>query len=277
MFDGKTIGFIGSGNMGSAMMNGLIQSRTLDPKQIIASDVNPDRLKQLTADYGVNTTVDNREVATQADILIVSVKPQVVAKILKQGDAADCDFILSIAAGVAISTLQQAIGNPRVVRCMPNTPAMIGQGMSVWTATAEVGETHKAQAGAILGSLGQQVFVEDEGLLDAATAISGSGPAYVFLLMEIMVDVGVHLGFSRRVAEQIVLQTVKGTADYAAVSQEHLAMLRNQVTSPAGTTAEALYHMEKEGLRHALARGIWAAYERSVKLGGGQGRNPDNG
>jgi pyrroline-5-carboxylate reductase len=277
MFDGKMIGFIGSGNMGSAMINGLIQSRTLDPKQIVASDVNAERLKQLTADYGIHTTLDNQQVAAQADILIVSVKPQVVGKILHLGDAADCDFILSIAAGIAIQTLKSTFGNPRIVRCMPNTPAMIGQGMSVWTATPEVGEGYREQAAKILGSLGQQVLVEDESLLDAATAISGSGPAYVFLLMEIMVDVGVHLGFSRRVAEQIVLQTVRGTAEYAAVSQEHLAMLRNQVTSPAGTTAEALYHMEKEGLRHALARGIWAAYERSVRLGGGQGRNPDNG
>lgn len=160
---------------------------------------------------------------------------------------------------------------------MPNTPAMVGQGMSVWTATPEVDELLRTQAGAILNSLGQQVFVEEEGLLDAATAISGTGPAYVLLLMEVMIDVGVHLGFSRRIAEQLVLQTVKGTAEYAALSEQHVAILRNQVTSPSGTTAEALYHMEKEGLRHALARGIWAAYERSVKLGGGQGRNPDNG
>jgi pyrroline-5-carboxylate reductase len=275
MFDNKTIGFIGAGNMGTAMIGGLIKSRTVTPEQIIASDVNGDRLKQLSADYGIHTTPDNATLAQRADILIISVKPQVVAKVLHAGDAADCDFVLSIAAGISIDKLVKTYVNPRVVRCMPNTPAMIGQGISVWTATPDVGDVARDQAAAILGSLGQEVFVEDESLLDAATAISGTGPAYVFLLMEIMIEVGVHLGFSRRIAEQLVLQTVKGSVEYAITTQQHPAILRNQVTSPAGTTAEALYHMEKEGLRHALARGIWAAHERSVKLGGGDGRNPD--
>jgi pyrroline-5-carboxylate reductase len=274
MFTDKTIGFIGSGNMGSAMINGLIASRTLEPTQIITSDVNADRLKQLEADFGIHTTLDNNLVAGRADILVISVKPQVVDKILTPGAASECDFILSIAAGVSIENLRATFQNPRIVRSMPNTPAMIGQGMAVWTATLEVDEARKEQAALILGSLGEQVFVGDEGLLNAATAISGSGPAYVFLLMEIMIDVGVHMGFSRAMAEKLVLQTVKGSVEYAQTSGQHVAMLRNQVTSPAGTTAEALYHMEKEGLRHALARGIWAAYERSVQLGGGQGRNP---
>jgi pyrroline-5-carboxylate reductase len=276
MFDGKTIGFIGSGNMGTAMIHGLINSHTMPAERIIASDVNPDRLKMLSADYKIRTTADNATVAAEADILVISVKPQVVDHVLSGGQAAGCDFILSIAAGISIKHLRDAFTNPRVVRVMPNTPAMIGQGMAVWTATDEVDEVYREQAAAILKSLGQEVFVDDEGLLDAATAISGTGPAYVFFLMEVMIDVGVHLGFSRRVAEQLVLQTVKGTAEYAIASQQHVAMLRNQVTSPAGTTAEALYHMEKEGLRHALARGIWAAYQRSVTLGGGNSRNPDH-
>jgi pyrroline-5-carboxylate reductase len=275
MFDNKTIGFIGSGNMGTAMIAGLINSHTVQPDQIIASDVNLDKLKELSTDYGIHTSVNNASVAERADILVISVKPQVVEHILAHGDAADCDFILSIAAGISIEKLVRTFVNPRVVRCMPNTPAMIGQGISVWTATDDVDDLARDQASAILSSLGQQVFVDDESLLDAATAISGTGPAYVFLLMEIMIDVGVHLGFSRRVAEQLVLQTVKGSVEYAITSKQHVAILRNQVTSPAGTTAEAMYHMEKEGLRHALARGIWAAYERSVQLGGGKGRNPD--
>jgi pyrroline-5-carboxylate reductase len=277
MFEGKTIGFIGSGNMGGAMMGGLINSHTVQAGQILAADVNHDRLRQLESDLGIHINPDNQEVAAAADILVISVKPQTLGKILPAQVAADCDFVLSILAGVSIKSLKETLGNERVVRCMPNTPAMIGQGVSVWTATPAVTDVYRQQAGAILKSLGQEVFVEEEGLLDAATAISGTGPAYVFLLMEVMIDVGVHLGFSRRVAEQLVMQTVKGTAEYAQVSGQHVAMLRNQVTSPAGTTAEALYHMEKEGLRHALARGIWAAYERSVKLGGGPGRNPDNG
>ena len=276
MFDGKTIGFIGSGNMGAAMITGLINSHTIAADHIIASDINADRLRSLSADYKIRITADNATVAAEADIVVISVKPQVVGDVLHGGEAADCDFILSIAAGISIDQLRAAFTNPRVVRVMPNTPAMIGEGMAVWTATDAVDEFYREQAAAILKSLGQEVFVDDESLLDAATAISGTGPAYVFLLMEVMIDVGVHLGFSRRVAEQLVLQTVKGTAEYAITSQQHVAVLRNQVTSPAGTTAEALYHMEKEGLRHALARGIWAAYQRSVMLGGGNSRNPDN-
>ena len=277
MFDGKTIGFIGSGNMGTAMMKGLIKSQTLTTDQLIASDIVPSNRQRIEDEIGVRTTGDNAQVADDADILIVSVKPQVVDKILNQTAAASCDFVLSIAAGVSIAQLIANFGNPRVVRVMPNTPAMIGEGMSVWTATEDVSEAMREQAATILRSLGQEIFVSDEGMLDAATAMSGSGPAYVFLVMEAMIEAGVHLGFSRYVAEQLVLQTVKGSVDYALMSGQQMSVLRNQVTSPAGTTAEALYHMEKNGLRHALARGIWAAYQRSVTLGGGDPRNPDDG
>ena len=142
--------------------------------------------------------------------------------------------------------------------------------MTVWTATPEVTETQRAQAQAILGALGVELFVNDEGYLDMATALSGTGPAYIFMFMEALIDAGVHLGFSRRVAEQLVFQTMRGSLEYAAQSGKHVAELRNQVTSPGGTTAAALYHMEKGGLRTVLSRGIWAAYQRSVELGQGE-------
>jgi pyrroline-5-carboxylate reductase len=151
---------------------------------------------------------------------------------------------------------------------MPNTPAQIGQGITVWTASDDVPAEQRRQAEIILGALGEQVFVDDEDYLDMATALSGTGPAYVFLFMEAMVDAGVHLGFSRHVAEKLVLQTVKGSVEYVLHSPNHLARLRNQVTSPGGTSAEALYFLDKAGFRTALSRAIWAAYQRSRALGG---------
>ncbi len=162
--------------------------------------------------------------------------------------------------------------NIQCVRC--NTPAQVGQAISVWTATPAVTPEQRAQAQAILGSFGQEVFVEDEDYLDMATALSGTGPAYVYLFMEAMVDAGVHLGFPRRIAEQLVVQTVKGSVAYYERSPSHLARLRNQVTSPGGTSAAALYYLEKAGFRTALSRAIWAAYERSVQLGKGKKRGP---
>jgi len=157
-----------------------------------------------------------------------------------------------------------------IIRAMPNTPAQIGQGITVWTATAAVTDMQRAHALTILKALGEEVFVDDEHYLDMATALSGTGPAYVYLFMEAMVDAGVHLGFSRRIAEKLVFQTVIGSANFASQSELHLAALRNQVTSPGGTTAEAMYHLDKGGFRTVLSRAIWAAYVRSAQLGSGK-------
>jgi pyrroline-5-carboxylate reductase len=151
---------------------------------------------------------------------------------------------------------------------MPNTPAQIGQGMSVWMSTSEVEPRQREQAQMILRALGEEIAVDDEDYLDMATALSGTGPAYVFLFMEALIDAGVHLGFSRRVAQQLVLQTLQGSVAYARQSNLHPAELRNQVTSPGGTSAEALYQLEKGGLRTVLSRAIWAAYQKSRYLGG---------
>ena len=180
---------------------------------------------------------------------------------------------LSIIAGARIENIAQGLLHSGIVRAMPNTPAQIGQGITVWTASVDVSEAQRRQAEIILGALGEQVFVDDEDYLDMATALSGTGPAYVFLFMEAMVDASVHLGFSRHVAEKLVLQTVKGSVEYILHSPNHLARLRNQVTSPGGTSAEALYFLEKAGFRTALSRAIWAAYQRSVQLGRGKKRS----
>lgn len=275
MFDNKTIGFIGAGNMGQAMIKGLIASKTVTPQQIIAADVNTSALAALKDAYIIQTTTDNKHAAQQADILILSVKPQIMPLLDIQDAASTCEYVLSIAAGVSVSEIVSRFNHQVVVRVMPNTPAMIGQGMSVWTATDDLTQAQHEQTRVILSALGEELYVTNETLLDAATAISGSGPAYVFLFLEAMIEAGVHLGFSRHQAQTLALQTLKGAALYAEASELPAATLRNQVTSPAGTTAEALYHMEKEGLRHAVARGVWAAYQRSVLLGGGTPRNPE--
>lgn len=266
------VAFIGSGVMAEAMIRGLIDKRLLTGDQIIASDPRRERGLELVARYNLNYTHDNAEAARDADVLVLSTKPQVMGQVAHSlGQAGNkASLILSILAGVRIKTIAEGLGNPAVVRAMPNTPAQIGQGITVWTATDDVPERGRAQARALLGALGDEIFLDDEKFLDMATALSGSGPAYVFLFMEALIDVGVHMGFSRRDAERLVAQTVRGSVEYAMQSNLHPATLRNQVTSPGGTSAEALYELEKGGLRTVLADGVWAAYRRSTELGDAQ-------
>ncbi len=283
IFRDTTIGFIGGGVMGESMIAGLLKQRAVAADQVFAADPLPQRGQDLNTQYGIRTTTSNLEIARAADVLIMAVKPQVLDKVLAElhGQANRARLVLTIIAGAPIQHISDGLANPNVVRAMPNTPARIGQGISVWTAAHSVPEAQRAQAGAILGTLGEQVYVDNEDYLDMATALSGTGPAYVFLFMEALIDAGVHLGFSRRVAEQLVLQTMRGSVEYAAVSGEHPAVLRNQVTSPGGTSAEAIYHLERGGLRTVIARAVWAAYQRSVALGAGHKpkahvRNPED-
>jgi pyrroline-5-carboxylate reductase len=214
-------------------------------------------------------THDNAVAARDANILVLSTKPQVMGEVARSLDStgSKASLVLSILAGVRISTISKGLRNTNVVRAMPNTPAQIGQGITVWTATTNVPEAQRAQARTLLGALGEEIYMEDEKFLDMATALSGTGPAYVFMFMEALIDVGVHLGFSRRDAERLVLQTIRGSVDYAIQSNTHPAPLRNQVTSPGGTSAAAIYEMEKGGLRTVIADAVWAAYHRSVELG----------
>ncbi len=272
MFTDQNIAFIGSGIMGEAMIRGLIVRNILPAEQIYAADPMPDRLADLHERYGIHVTGNNAEAAEAAQIIVLSTKPQNLAEVMPgiRGHLRRQDLLLSILAGTPIRKLSDGVAHAAVVRAMPNTPAQIGQGMTVWTATPEVTEMQRNQAQAILGALGMELFVNDEGYLDMATALSGTGPAYIFMFMEALIDAGVHLGFSRRVSEQLVFQTMRGSLEYAAQSGKHVAELRNQVTSPGGTTAAALYHLEKGGLRTVLSRGIWAAYQRSVELGQGE-------
>src|SRR5206468_6781564 len=176
-------------------------------------------------------------------------------------------LVISIVAGAPLAAIRDGLDHAAVVRAMPNTPAQIGMGITAWTATEATDREQRDRAKAILGALGEELEVDDESFVDMATALSGTGPTYVFLLMEALVDAGVHLWFSRRVAEELVLRTVEGSAAFARQSERHLAELRNMVTSPGGTSAAAIYELEKGTLRTVLSRAVYAAFRRTRELG----------
>lgn len=239
------------------------------------------RVDDLSKRYGIIPYTDNAEAARQGDVVILSVKPQRLSNVMAglSGHIKPGALVLSIIAGASIDQLTRGLKHTPIVRSMPNTPAQIGEGITVWTASSAVTEAQREMAGRILSALGEHIFLEEEYYLDMATALSGTGPAYVFLFMEAMVDAGVHLGFPRRIAEQLVAQTVRGSVDYYTKRDDpvHLARLRNEVTSPGGTSAAALYYLEKAGFRTAISRAIWAAYERSQELGkGGKSHAPES-
>jgi pyrroline-5-carboxylate reductase len=269
LLSGRALAFIGSGTMAEAMIQVLLNKGCIAPVHICASGPRAERARELEQRYGVVGTTDNREAAEAADIVVLSVKPQVTPAVLNElkGLVFPEGLVLSIVAGVDTATIATGLQHPAVVRAMPNTPAQIGEGMTVWTASRGVTEAQRGQARAILEAMGREIYVEDENMLDMATAVSGTGPTYVFMMMEAMTDAAVHLGFSRRVAVQLVTQTVLGSANFARQSDRHLAELRNMVTSPGGTSAEAIYQLEKGGLRTVLSKAVWAAYQKSRLLG----------
>ncbi len=256
--------------MAEAMVNGLLRQELVTPEAVIAADPRDERGRELAARYGVRHTTDNVEAAREAHVAVLSVKPQVLGHVLAglHGRIRPEAMVLSIIAGARVDTIAKGLGHSKIVRVMPNTPAQIGEGMSVWMSTPEVAERQREQAREILRALGDELWVDQEDYLDMATALSGTGPAYVFLFMEALIDAGVHMGFSRRVAQQLVLQTLRGSVAFAQQSSLHPAELRNMVTSPGGTSAEALYQLEKGGLRTVLSRAVWAAYQKSRYLGG---------
>jgi pyrroline-5-carboxylate reductase len=258
--------------MASAMASRLIEGGTQTPDKVLMSGPIVEQLEKLEERLGVSTTTNNLEAVKNAGVVVLSVKPQSIQEVMDElhGAIPKDALVLSIVAGARLDTLVKGLNHKAIVRSMPNTPAQVGEGITVWTATEDVTEEQKERARLILKSFGEEVYADHEDYLDMATALSGTGPAYVFLLMEAMVDAGVHLGFPRRISEQLVVQTFKGSVAFYEHSPVHLARLRNQVTSPGGTSAAALYYLEKAGVRTALSRAIWAAYERSVQLGKGK-------
>jgi len=264
-----TLSFIGSGAMAEAMIKGILTHNLIDPRHIIASGPRAERGQELHGRYGVRTTIDNATAGAAGGIVVLSVKPQILPRVLTElrGQVSFGASVLSIIAGTRIDAIGQELGVEAVVRAMPNTPAQLGLGMTVWTATPEVSEKARRQAQAILGALGKEIYVEEESYLDMATALSGTGPTYIYLFIEALIDAGVHLGFSRRVAQELVLQTMAGSVAMARETGLHPAELRNRVTSPGGTSAAALYELEKGGLRTVISKAVRAAYLKSRSLG----------
>lgn len=265
------IAVIGSGTMGEALVKGMLAIGHLEPAQIVATDALPERRRQLAERYGVLVTEDNGEAASSAEIVVLAVKPQAIRQAMASinGRMERHQLVISIAAGVPISLIVERMHHLAVVRAMPNTPGQIGRGVTVWTATPQVTPAQLEQTRSILGALGVEVYVDDERYLDAATALSGSGPAYVYLFYEALVDAGVHIGFSRAQAEKLVYHTVIGSLEYLKQDGRHPAELRNAVTSPGGTTTEALLEMEDSRIRAGIVKGVVAAYRRSIALGKG--------
>jgi pyrroline-5-carboxylate reductase len=262
------LAFVGAGVMGESMIAGLLKNALIPPGHIVASHPRADRRQRLEEQFGIATRESNREAADGADLVLLTIKPQVLHAVMRQlsGNLTPDQVVVSVIAGAPIDVLVEGLAHQAVARVMPNTPAQVGQGMSVWSSTEGVTDEQRAQVQAVLRALGEELWVEEEKYVDMATALSGTGPTYVFMMMEALIDAGVHMGFPRRISEQIVLQTVAGSVAFARDSGKHMAELRNMVTSPGGTSAEAIYQMEKGGLRTVLSRAVYAAYQRTQVL-----------
>ncbi len=268
------IAFIGGGVMAEAMIGGLLRGKLVEPDHVFAGEPHEERRAELQTRYHIHATADNRAAIGAAKIVVLSIKPQILTRVLPEikGTLRDEQLVISIIAGGRIATLSEGLHHKAIVRSMPNTPAQVGAGVTVWTCTAVVSEPQRRQAAAVFQALGKEIFVDDEKYLDMATAVSGTGPTYTFLVLEALIDAAVHLGFSRNVAHDIVIETMLGSILFAQKSGKHPAELRNMVTSPGGTSAEAIYQMEKGALRTVLSKAVWAAYQKSRMLGETVGR-----
>lgn len=255
--------------MAEAIIGGVLRNKVAAPGDIVASDVAESRRRDLHAAHGISTVAQNPEAVLGADVVVLAVKPQNLSEVLSslKGKLSKDQAVLSIVAGAPIRRIAAGLGHDAIIRAMPNTPGQIGAGITVWTATPTVGEQQRKSASAVLAALGQEVAVPDEKYLDMATALSGSGPAYVFLFMEALTDAGVYMGMARDLAQTLAVQTVLGSSAMAKQSNKHLAQLRDMVTSPGGTTAEALLALEEGGFRATVMNAVVAAYEKSKRLG----------
>ena len=265
----RTIATVGSGVMAEAMIAGLLRGNLVEPHQVVASHPRQERREHLAREYGIRVVGSNVEAVDGADVVLLGIKPQMLNRVgreigphLKRGQ-----LVLSVLAGATTAALTGILGHDQVVRSMPNTPARLGKGMTVWYATPDTSEAQREQAGALLSALGHQIEVDDERLVAMATAVSGTGPTYVFLVMEALIDAAVHLGFPRHVAHDLVIETLEGSTLFAKQSGMHPAELRNMVTSPGGTSAAALHELESGRLRTVLSEAVWAAYRRTDELG----------
>ena len=265
----STIATVGSGVMAEAMIAGLLRGALVEPSQVVASHPRSERRDQLEREYGIRVVSDNVEAIRDSDVILFAIKPQMLVRVgreigphLRRGQ-----LVLSVIAGATTAALTGTLGHDQVIRAMPNTPARLGKGMTVWYPMPETTPEQREQAATLLGALGAQLEVDDEKFVAMATAVSGTGPTYVFLVMEALIDAAVHLGFPRHVAHDLVIETLEGSTLFAKQSGMHPAELRNMVTSPGGTSAAALHELESGRLRTVLSEAVWAAYRRTVELG----------
>ena len=271
------LAFIGCGVMAEAIIAGLLRKKLVTPQQIVGSHPRAVRCDELREKYGVEMFEQNKEAAVAVypngpeseSVVVLAVKPQRLRRVLEElkGSIHQDQLIVSIVAGAKIETIADELLHAAVVRTMPNTPAQIGEGVTAWTPSATVNEKQEHQVRAMLDALGKTVRVENERQIDMATALSATGPTYIFMVMEALIDAGVHMGFSRHMAQELVHQMMLGAVLFARESHKHPAELRNMVTSPGGTSAEAIYQMEKGSLRTVLSKAVWAAYQRAESLG----------
>jgi pyrroline-5-carboxylate reductase len=262
--------------MAEAILAGLLRQKLVSPEQICGSHPRSNRREELSSKYGIRMFESNSQAASHrgnhepaASIVVLAVKPQRLTGVLQELESTltQDQIVLSIIAGARIETIESALHHPAIVRAMPNTPAQIGHGMTAWTSTTAVSDNQESQVRAMLSALGKERKVESERMIDMATALSATGPTYIFMVMEALTDAGVHMGLSRHVAQELVQETMLGSVLFAMESHKHPAELRNMVTSPGGTSAEAIYQMEKGSLRTVLSKAVWAAFQRAVDLG----------
>ncbi len=266
--------FVGCGVMAESIIAGLFRKNLVKPEQITASHPRENRRVELGEKYGIRVFEKNTEAvesvkAQENSSVFLCVKPQRIKGVLDElkDSVAPHQMILSIVAGAKIEAISEALSNRKIVRTMPNTPSQIGAGITAWTCTEEISDEEKSQVKALLTALGKELYVETENMIDMATSLSATGPTYIFMVMEALTDAGVHLGFSRETAKELVQETMLGSVLFAMESHKHPAELRNMVTSPGGTSADAIYQMEKGGLRTVLSKAVYSAYQKAVALG----------
>ncbi len=262
------ISFIGTGIMASSIIKCITEKGLYRKEEITGSGPRLKSLEEVKKRFGINITQKNTDAAKFGDIIILSIKPQVFPAVAEEikDSINDNQIIVSIMAGVDIETLQRELLHKKIVRAMPNTPAQISEGMTVWTSTKEIEENEKDEVKKIFSSMGKELYFEEEQYVDMATALTGTGPAYVFLFLEAMIAAGVHLGFSRRDARELVYQTTLGSVLFAINSEKHTSELRDMVTSPGGTSADALYEMEKGSFRTIIEKAVYSAFKRTIYL-----------
>lgn len=262
------VGIVGAGVMAEAMIAGLVANRA-DPAGILASHPRRDRRDVLAERHGIRTVSANRDALADAEVLVLAVKPQMLARVMRElrGRIAAEQVVVSIVAGATIRTLVEGLQHAAVVRAMPNTPSQIRRGITVWAASDACSGHQRDLARAVLRALGDERQVADEDFVAMATALSGTGPTYLFAVMEALIDAGVHLGFPRELAHDLVVETLIGSSEFAKRSALHPAQLRNAVTSPGGTSAAAIYELEKGRIRTVFSDAVWAAYRRTLELG----------